>query len=59
MAIVIQYINMSNEHIAYLKPIQCQMSNISQLENKKERREAQNITTGTPFYFKIIKTMKF
>lgn len=37
MAIVLQYINVSHQHIGHLKPTQFYMSSISQLKKRWER----------------------
>ena len=34
MAIILQYVNVSNQHAEHLKFIQCYMSNTFQLKNK-------------------------
>ena len=36
MAIVLQYINVSNQHVVYPKFTQCYMSNIFQLKKKRK-----------------------
>ena len=38
VVITLQYINVSNQHVAHLKPIQCYMSIMSQKKNKQPKK---------------------